>query len=106
MKKHLHVVEPGTKVHLADCDPDDTGNYKNKAQAEAKLDAHRKRLFELQELLYAEDKRAFLVVLQGMDSAGKDGTIRHIFTGVNPQGCQVTAFKVPTDEELQHDFLW
>lgn len=106
MKKHLHVVPPDTKVRLADFDADDTGNYKNKAQAEAKLDAHRKRLFELQELLYAEDKRALLVVLQGMDGAGKDGTIRHIFTGVNPQGCQVTSFKVPSEEELQHDFLW
>jgi PPK2 family polyphosphate:nucleotide phosphotransferase len=106
MKKLLHVVEADTKVRLADYDADDTGNYKSKAQAETKLDAHRKRLFELQELLYAEDKRALLVVLQGMDGAGKDGTIRHIFTGVNPQGCQVTSFKVPSEEELQHDFLW
>ncbi|HZU43910.1 MAG TPA: polyphosphate kinase 2 family protein [Terriglobales bacterium] len=106
MKNRLHVVAPDTKVHLADYDANETGNYKNKAHAEAKLDAHRRRLFELQELLYAEDKRAFLVVLQGMDGAGKDGTIRHIFTGVNPQGCQVTSFKVPTDEELHHDFLW
>ncbi len=106
MKKNHYLVEPDTAVKLADYDPDDTGKYKNKGQAEAKLDAHRQRLFELQELLYAEDKRALLVVLQGMDSAGKDGTIRHIFTGVNPQGCQVTSFKVPTDEELQHDFLW
>jgi PPK2 family polyphosphate:nucleotide phosphotransferase len=106
MKKCLHIIEPKTTIKLADYDADDTGNYKDKAQAESKLEAHRKRLFELQELLYAEDKRSLLVVLQGMDGAGKDGTIRHIFTGVNPQGCQVTSFKVPTDEELQHDFLW
>jgi PPK2 family polyphosphate:nucleotide phosphotransferase len=106
MKKHLHIIEPGTKVNLADYDPDNTGHYKGKVQADAKLDAHRKRLLELQELLYAEDKRALLVVLQGMDGAGKDGTIRHIFTGVNPQGCQVTSFKVPSEEESQHDFLW
>ena len=106
MKKHLHIIEVNTQINLADYDANDTGNYKDKIQAEAKLQAHRKRLFELQELLYAEDKRALLVVLQGMDGAGKDGTIRHIFTGVNPQGCQVTSFKVPTDEELQHDFLW
>ena len=106
MKKNPHLVEPDTKVKLSDYDADATGKYKNKAQAEARLDAHRRRLFELQELLYAEDKRALLVVLQGMDGAGKDGTIRHIFTGVNPQGCQVTSFKVPSEEESQHDFLW
>lgn len=106
MKKNEYLVEPDTAVKLSHYDPDDTGKYKNKAQAEAKLESHRQRLFELQELLYAEDKRALLVVLQGMDGAGKDGTIRHIFTGVNPQGCQVTSFKVPSDEELQHDFLW
>ncbi len=91
MKKHLQVVEPESKVRLADYDASDTGKYKNKAQAEAKLETHRNRLFELQELLYAEDKHALLVVLQGMDGAGKEGTIRPIFPGGNPQGCQVTS---------------
>lgn len=101
-----YLVPPHTKIKLADIDPDETGGFKSKEEAEAILERHRARLFELQELLYAEDKRCLLVVLQGMDAAGKDGTIRHIFTGVNPQGCQVTSFKQPTSDELQHDYLW
>ncbi len=67
---------------------------------------HRERLSKLQEVLYAGEQRAVLIVLQGMDTAGKDGTIRHIFSGINPQGCGVTAFKVPTPLESRHDFLW
>lgn len=101
-----YLVPPHTKIKLGDIDPDDTGDFKTKEEAEAILERHRARLFELQELLYAEDKRSVLVVLQGMDAGGKDGTIRHIFTGVNPQGCQVTSFKQPTNDELQHDYLW
>src|SRR2546430_10641934 len=64
------------------------------------------RLDELQYLMYAEHRRALLVVLQGIDASGKDGTIRHVMSGLNPQGCRVTAFKVPVGEELEHDFLW
>src|SRR5579875_3596074 len=69
-------------------------------------EANEKKLSDLQELLYASQSKALLIVLQGMDTAGKDGTIRHIFSGVNPQGCQVAAFKVPTQLEMRHDFLW
>ena len=67
---------------------------------------HRERLSKLQEVLYAGQQKAVLIVLQGMDTAGKDGTIRHIFSGINPQGCEVAAFKVPTPLEARHDFLW
>lgn len=101
-----YLVKPDTKVKLADYDPDETGKFKSKSQAEGVLKKHREQLFELQELMYAEDKHSLLVVLQAMDAGGKDGTIRHIFTGVNPQGCQVTSFKEPNDEELHHDYLW
>jgi PPK2 family polyphosphate:nucleotide phosphotransferase len=79
---------------------------KDKKATAKSLEEHRARLYTLQELLIAEQKHAVLIVLQGMDTSGKDGTIRHIFTGVNPQGCTVTAFKVPTPLELRHDFLW
>jgi PPK2 family polyphosphate:nucleotide phosphotransferase len=105
-KSNPYLVEPNSKIKLSDYDPDDTGGFKSKARAEAILEKHRKKLFKMQELMYAEAKRSLLVVLQGLDAAGKDGTIRHIFTGVNPQGCQVTSFKKPTEEELRHDFLW
>lgn len=101
-----YLVPPDTKIKLADYDPDETGKFKSKSQADAVLDKHREQLFELQELMYAEDKHSLLVVLQGMDAGGKDGTIRHIFSGVNPQGCEVTSFKEPSVEELQHDYLW
>jgi PPK2 family polyphosphate:nucleotide phosphotransferase len=101
-----YLIEPDTKVKLSDYDPDDTGHLKSKAKGDAILEQHRAQFFQFQELMYAEGKHALLVVLQGLDAAGKDGTIRHIFTGVNPQGCQVTSFKQPTEEELRHDFLW
>src|SRR5581483_3240853 len=96
-------VYPDTKIRLSGYDPDETGTLKSKTQAEAVLEKHREQLVDLQELMYAEDKHSLLVVLQGMDAAGKDGTIQHIFTGVNPQGCQIASFKQPTDEELHHD---
>src|ERR1700730_14870669 len=79
---------------------------KDETAAEKSLEVSRGKLYKLQELLTAGQKHAVLIVLQGMDTSGKDGTIRHIFTGVNPQGCTVTAFKVPTPLELRHDFLW
>lgn len=105
-KSSPYLVKPDSKIKLSDYDPSDTGKLKSKSRAEAILDKHRKRLFEMQQLIYAEANHALLVVLQGLDASGKDGTIRHIFTGVNPQGCQVTSFKKPTEEELRHDFLW
>ncbi|GAB4519865.1 MAG: polyphosphate kinase 2 family protein [Anaerolineae bacterium] len=99
-------VSPGDAVRLSEFDPADTGVYRKKKDAEKDLKKDRKRLIRLQELLYAEGKHSVLIVLQGMDTSGKDGTIKHVMRGVNPQGCQVTSFKVPTAEELAHDFLW
>lgn len=99
-------VKPGDAVLLADIDPDETHGYEKGPELDAALAKNIARLDELQYLLYAEQRRALLVVLQGIDAAGKDGTIRHVMTGFNPQGCRVTAFKVPTPEELAHDFLW
>jgi PPK2 family polyphosphate:nucleotide phosphotransferase len=99
-------VKPGKKFHLADRDPDDTAHINDK---EAALETQQKdtgKLADLHDLLYAEQKHALLVVLQGMDAAGKDGTIKHVMSGVNPAGCAVTSFKVPTAEEAAHDFLW
>jgi PPK2 family polyphosphate:nucleotide phosphotransferase len=100
------MVRPGTMVRLARLDPDDTLHYKKDEDAQDTLAESVKRLDELQYLLYAERRRALLIVLQGMDTSGKDGTIRHVMTGLNPQGCRVTAFKQPTPEEAAHDFLW
>jgi PPK2 family polyphosphate:nucleotide phosphotransferase len=100
------LISAGWRVNLADHDPDYTGDYKDKAAAKAELKRSTKRLQELQEVMWAEGKHALLIVLQAMDAGGKDGTIKHVMRGVNPQGCQVTSFKVPTREELDHDFLW
>ena len=99
------VVKPGQKVKLADRDPDFTAGLKRK-DAEERVKKNIARLDALQYLLYAEDKHALLIVLQALDAGGKDGTIRHVMSGVNPQGCRVTSFKVPSDEEADHDFLW
>ena len=100
------VVEPGRKVKLADYDPDDTEGLKDKEESNERLDQNVARLVELQHLLYAEAKHALLVVLQAMDAGGKDGTVRHVMGAVNPQGCKVASFKVPSAEEAAHDFLW
>ena len=99
-------LKPGTKVRLRDHDPDDTGRYRDRAAAEKHLARDLERLARLQELLYAENRRALLVILQGTDAAGKDGTIKHVFSGVNPQGCEVTGFGAPSAEEADHDYLW
>jgi PPK2 family polyphosphate:nucleotide phosphotransferase len=104
--KSSYLVRPHEKVRLSHIPADDTGSYKSKAEAAPDLERHRQKLGQMQELLTADSRHAVLVVLQGMDTAGKDGTIQHIFTGVNPQACNVTAFKVPTPQELRHDFLW
>jgi PPK2 family polyphosphate:nucleotide phosphotransferase len=98
-------VKPNQKVELAGIDPADTGELK-KAEAKELLAQNRERLAALQEVLYAEGKHALLIVLQAMDAGGKDGTIRSIMSGVNPQGVVVTSFKAPTPLELAHDFLW
>jgi PPK2 family polyphosphate:nucleotide phosphotransferase len=100
------LVPADKEIKLKKFDPADTLGYDDDQKTQGKLEKTIKRLDELQVLLYAEKKRALLIVLQGMDAAGKDGTIRHVMSGVNPQGCSVTSFKVPNSEELAHDFLW
>ncbi len=100
------LVKPGQRVALSDHDPDDTPGHQRKRDVAPLLEESTARLAELQYLLYAENKRALLIVLQGVDTSGKDGTIRHVMSGLNPQGCRVKSFKVPTSEELDHDFLW
>jgi PPK2 family polyphosphate:nucleotide phosphotransferase len=100
-------IEPGEKAHIRSRNPGDTSGFDGKKEdATGVLQKLTKRLEQLQELLYAEQKHKLLVVLQGMDTAGKDGTIRRVFEGVNPQGVRVASFKGPTPEELRHDFLW
>lgn len=99
-------LKPGRAVHLAEWDPADKLGLKKNEAHEVALAKSIARLDELQYLLYAEHRHALLIVLQGMDAAGKDGTIRHVMTGFNPQGCRVTPFKAPTPEEASHDFLW
>jgi PPK2 family polyphosphate:nucleotide phosphotransferase len=102
-----YLVNPGTKVKLSEWDPNDTSEFKGaKEQGQIEIEKLNHRLEELQELLYAEHKHKVLVVLQAMDTGGKDGAIRHVFEGVNPQGTRVANFKEPTQEELDHDFLW
>jgi PPK2 family polyphosphate:nucleotide phosphotransferase len=99
-------VKPRKKFRLRDRDPEDTAHVPDKDEAEKIKEKNTQKLIDLHDLLYAEQKHALLVVLQGMDAAGKDGTIKHVMSGVNPTGCAVTSFKVPSTEELAHDFLW
>jgi PPK2 family polyphosphate:nucleotide phosphotransferase len=104
-------VEPGTKVRLKDYDPAWAGDENQpkgelKKIAESALSEDLKKLAEAQELLYAANSWSVLLIFQAMDAAGKDSTIKHVMSGVNPQGCQVYSFKHPSDEELEHDFLW
>jgi len=110
-------VSPSKKISLKDYDSgwipkwakeqeEKKGKKAAKEQALALLEANRHKLVKMQELVWASDTYSMLIILQGMDAAGKDSTIRHVMSGVNPQGCQVTAFKTPSEEELDHDFLW
>ena len=99
-------VEPGEPARLAERDPDETEGYTRKKDVAEGLADARKRIGELQTRLYAEHRRSLLIVLQAMDTGGKDGTIKGVFQGVNPQGCQVWSFKAPSAEEREHDFLW
>jgi len=100
------LARPGKAVKLASWDAADTLGLKKGDKTETTVAKNIARLDELQYLMYAEHRRGLLVILQGADASGKDGTIRHVMTGVNPQGCRVTAFKVPSAEEADHDFLW
>ena len=100
------LVPPGKKVDLKDHNTSFIGEYKNKNDALEELGADIQELMKLQDVLYAQDSYALLIVIQGMDASGKDSAIKHIMSGVNPQGCQVTSFKAPSAEELDHDYLW
>jgi PPK2 family polyphosphate:nucleotide phosphotransferase len=99
-------VEPGAKLRLAKIDPDVTGKHVSRQAAIDASARHIERISRLQYLLYADASQSLLVVLQGLDAAGKDGLVRHLFTGVNPQGVSVASFKKPTERESAHDFLW
>ena len=99
-------VRPGSKVRLKSIDTDSTGSYESKEMAKKHLRKGVEELRRMQEMLYAQDQQALLLVFQAMDGAGKDSTIEHVMSGVNPQGCQVFSFKSPSSEELDHDFLW
>jgi PPK2 family polyphosphate:nucleotide phosphotransferase len=99
-------VEDGKHLRLDDVDPGTTGGVKSKAEAQELLEESVRLLSEKQEQLYAQDQWAVLLILQGMDAAGKDSVIKHVMSGVNPEGCQVYGFKEPSAEELNHDFFW
>jgi len=100
------IVEPDEKVKLRDLDPSYHGKYASHQEALSEIQAYVRKMDELQYLLYAEREHSLLIVLQGLDAGGKDGVVRHVFSGMNPAGCRVVAFKQPTPEELEHDFLW
>ena len=100
------LVEPGEKVHLGKLDPAYHGGHESEDDARDEIERDVERLCDLQYRLYAEGQRSLLIVLQALDAGGKDGTVRHVFRGFNPQGASVHAFKLPTPEEAAHDFLW
>jgi PPK2 family polyphosphate:nucleotide phosphotransferase len=99
-------VNHGKNFKLKSYDPADTGHWRSKEHAEQALQEGIARMADLQDKLYAQDRWAVLLIFQAMDAAGKDGIIKHVMSGVNPQGCQVYSFKAPSEKELQHDFLW
>ena len=100
------LVEPGRIVKLADFDPASTGDFKNKDHAQEKLRGDIARLAALQDIFFSQEHYALLIIFQGMDGAGKDGAIKHVMPGVNPQGIDVNSFKVPSAVDLTHDYLW
>ncbi|HXM97243.1 MAG TPA: polyphosphate kinase 2 family protein [Candidatus Dormibacteraeota bacterium] len=101
-----HHISDGSKFRIKHFDPEDTGGIKSKEEAQELLDRDLKSLKKLQETLYAQGRWGVLIILQGMDAAGKDSIIKHVMSGVNPQGCDVFSFKSPSNEELSHDYLW
>ncbi len=105
LEKSYRIVH-GKHFRLKEHDPADTGPFHSQGDAQHQLQRDIVRLRELAEMLYAQDRWSLLLILQGMDAAGKDGTINHVMSGVNPQSCQVHPFKQPSNDELQHDFLW
>jgi PPK2 family polyphosphate:nucleotide phosphotransferase len=100
------LAVPGSHIQLAEFDPAVTGDFKSKDEAESKLSADIKRLVKLQDVFSAQVNYALLLIFQGVDAAGKDGAIKHVMSGVNPQGVRVDSFKPPSAEELAHDYLW
>lgn len=111
IKQAARLAEPfciadGEKFHLKDYDPADTNEVKSKQHAQTIVDGRVGLFSHMQEKLYAQDRWALLIILQAMDAAGKDGVIKHVMSGVNPQGCEVFSFKSPSNEELNHDYLW
>lgn len=101
-----YKIKDTDDISLHSLDPDDTREAESKEAAEAEMERLKERLAELQDILFAQKKHSLLVILQGMDTSGKDGTVKHIFGGINPQGFTVTSFKKPSLEEAAHDFLW
>ncbi len=99
-------VKPGSKVNLAKVDASFTDKHESHEHALPEIDLYTQKLHDQQYLMYAEGKRSLLICLQGRDAAGKDGTINHVLSAMNPQGCTVSGFKVPSMEEAAHDFLW
>jgi PPK2 family polyphosphate:nucleotide phosphotransferase len=99
-------IDDGRHFRLKDIDPADTGHWHSSDEAEEQIQKDIARMAELQDMLYAQDRWSLLLIFQATDAAGKDGTIKHVMSGVNPEGCQVHSFKVPSETELQHDFLW
>jgi PPK2 family polyphosphate:nucleotide phosphotransferase len=106
MKIKRYRVDSGKSISLKDFDTRDSGPYEAKDQATDDLRKDVERLAELQDVLYAQNTHSLLLIFQAMDAAGKDGVIKHVMSGVNPQGCQVFSFKAPSAEELDHDFMW
>jgi PPK2 family polyphosphate:nucleotide phosphotransferase len=106
VKTGLVTVRPGARVSLARIDPRATGEYSTRDEARERVEKIRGRIAVLQERLYAERRRSLLVILQALDTGGKDGALRNVFTGLDPAGVRVTSFKAPSTEELEHDFLW
>jgi PPK2 family polyphosphate:nucleotide phosphotransferase len=100
------LARPGKRFRIEDWPTSATGHFESKDEAAPAVETLRRRLVDLQEMLYAEAKHAVLIVFQAMDAGGKDGAIRFVFSGVNPQGCSVTSFKAPSTLERSHDFLW
>jgi PPK2 family polyphosphate:nucleotide phosphotransferase len=106
LRNLLKAMPKDGRFRMADVNPDSTPGLKNPKRVVRDLNRHRAALFNLQERLFAEKKRSLLIVLQGMDTSGKDGTITHVIGGMNPEGVLITTFKAPTPEELRHNFLW
>jgi PPK2 family polyphosphate:nucleotide phosphotransferase len=100
------IAKPDSKIRLKDFDPDYHGKHESRESAQPELQKNVQKMEQLQYLMYAESKYSLLIVLQGLDAAGKDGVVRHVLTGMNPSGCIASNFKQPTKEELAHDFLW